>query len=134
MQHRGTNMVFGILGALVFMVLALWSMSRPSDPANAPREERRSVRSLYLQSVTESQQGDPIAAERHLRAALAQLARPDATRDDRDLELSVRSSLAGLLASQQRDGEAREVAAPACRMGPDGGAPTHLAVTGLCDR
>lgn len=134
MHHRGTNVVFGILGALVFMGLALWSMSRPSDPADATRQERRSVRSLYLQSVTESQQGDQAASERHLRAALTQLSRPDATRDDRDMELSVRSSLAGLLASQQREREAREVAAPACRMGPDGGAPTHLVVTGLCDR
>lgn len=134
LRHRGHRTVWGLIGALPFAVLAGYLIHHQAVPGSEGGGGPLTAQGLFLQAVRESHDGDRAGTERHLRMALTVIARPDATPNDRRWELRVRSSLAAVLAARGRLPEAREIAAPACRMGPEGAAPEGLISADLCDR
>ena len=123
-----------MLGAAPLMALAVFWMNRSPWPGSEGGRGPMTAQGLFQQAARESQDGDRARTERHLRMALAVIGRPDATASDRRWELRVRSSLAMVLAGRGEAQEARVIAAPACRMGPDGAAPEGLVEAGLCEQ
>lgn len=134
LKHRGHRTVWGLLGALPFIGVTAYLISHEPVAGSEGGRGPLTAQGLFQQAARESQGGDRAGTERHLRMALAVIARPDATPDDRLWERRVRSSLASLVAARGATPEAREIAAPACRMGPEGAAPEELVSSGLCDR
>jgi len=134
LRHRGHRTVWGLLGALPFVAVTAYLISHQTVAGSEGGRGPLSAQGLFQQAVRESQDGDRVGTERHLRMALAVIARPEATPNDRRWERRVRSSLASLVAARGATTEAREIAAPACRMGPEGAAPEELVSAGLCDR
>ncbi len=136
LEHRGKRTAFGLLGALAFMALAVWSMARQPPPGGEGGRGPLSARGLYAQAAQESgrQARDRAGVERHLRMALAVITGERATVDDARMELRVRTSLGLVLRAKGRLDEARAVAAPACSMGADGAPPEELVSAGLCER
>lgn len=132
--HRGHRMVWGMLGATPFLVAAAWAMTGTPAPGSEGGRGPMTARGLYTQAARESEAGDRAATERHLRMALDLVTRPGAAARDRAWELRVRSSLATLVAARGDRASARDIAAPACRMGTEGGPPEGLVASGLCDR
>lgn len=124
----------GLLGAAPMMALAIYWMNRSPWPGSEGGRGPMTAQGLYQQAARESQDGNRAATERHLRMALAIIARPDASANDRRWELRVRSSLATMVSARGELREAREIAAPACSMGPDNAPPESLVLAGLCDR
>lgn len=133
-RHRGHRAVWGVLGAVPIVVGVTWAAGRTPLPGSEGGRGPLSAQGLFQQAANESQEGDRAATERHLRMALGVIEGPAATASDRRMELRVRSSLATLVAARGGRDEARAIAAPACRMGPDGAAPEGLVMSGLCDR
>ncbi|MDO9019082.1 MAG: hypothetical protein Q8S73_02470 [Deltaproteobacteria bacterium] len=134
LRHRGHRTVWGLIGALPFAAVAVYAITHETVPGSEGGRGPLSAQGLFQQAVRESHDGDRAGTERHLRMALAVIARPDATPNDRRWERRVRTSLAAVVAARGATAEAREIAAPACRMGPDGAAPEDLVSAGLCDR
>ena len=134
LRHRGHRVIWGVLGSMFLMVAVAYAMSRSPLPGAEGGSGPLSAQGLFQQAAQESQAGDRANTERHLRMALGVIPGPAASANDRRWELRVRSSLAAILAARGDRGEARDVAAPACRMGADGAPPESLVTAGLCDR
>jgi hypothetical protein len=122
-----------MLGAVPMIVLATWWMNRTPPPGSEGGRGPLTAAGLFQQAVRESERGDRAATERHLRMALGLITTRGAAPRDLQWELRVRWSLAAMVAPRDGD-EAREIAAPACRLGPGGGPPEGLVAAGLCDR
>lgn len=134
LRHRGHRTVWGVIGTVPIIIGVAWAMGRTPPPGAEGGRGPLTAQGLFQQASGESQRGDRAATERHLRMALGVIARPDASANDRRWELRVRSSLATLVAARGGRDEARDIAEPACRMGPEGAAPEGLVLAGLCDR
>ncbi len=135
-QHRGKRTLFGIVGAVPFMLAALWILRHQPLPGGEGGRGPLTARGLYAQASRESwrEVRDPAGVERHLRMALAIITGERATADDKRMEARVRTSLGLVLRAKGRLDEAREVAAPACSMGADNLPPEELVSAGLCER
>ncbi len=116
------------------MIGVVYAMTRSPLPGGEGGGGPLSAQGLFQQAARESQAGDRANTERHLRMALGVITGPTASANDRRWELRVRSSLATMLAARGDRDEARDIAAPACRMGADGAPPESLVTSGLCDR
>jgi rhomboid protease GluP len=77
----------------------------------------RDPRSRWLAAQKAAEQNDLPAAEKHLRAALAEEGVLRRSFPDRKLEAALRGMLARVLDAQGRSAEAREAAKPACDTG-----------------
>lgn len=126
-------MIFGLLGSVPMMVFAAWWMNHTPLPGSEGAGGPLTASGLFQQAVRDSERGDRAATERHLRMALGLITTRDPAPRDLQWELRVRGSLATLVAPRDA-AEAREIAAPACRLGPGGGPPEGLVAAGLCDR
>jgi len=134
LRHRGHRTIWALLVGTPLMMVVAYAMTRSPLPGGEGGGGPPSAQGLFQQAVTESQSGDRVNTERHLRMALGVITGPSASANDRRWELRVRSSLATLLADRGQRQEARDIAAPACRMGADGAPPESLINAGLCDR
>jgi len=134
LRHRGHRTVWAIIIGAPLMMAVAYAMSRSRLPGEEGGGGPLSAQGLFQQAARESQAGDRANTERHLRMALGVITGPAASANDRRWELRVRSSLAAMLAARGSRDEARDVAAPACRMGADGAPPESLVTAGLCDR
>ncbi len=134
LRHRGHRMIWGVLGSVLLTIAVTYSMTRSPLPGAEGGSGPLSAQGLYQQAAQERRRGDLAATERHLRMALGVITGPAASANDRRWEFSVRSSLAALVAARGERQQARDIAAPACRMGADGAPPESLITAGLCDR
>lgn len=133
LRHRGHRTVWAILIGTPLMIAVTYAMTRSPLPGAEGGGGPLSAQGLFQQAVRESEAGDRANTERHLRMALGVITGPTASANDRRWELRVRSSLATMVAARGQRREARDIAAPACRMGADGAPPESLVTAGLCD-